>query len=166
MQPEDYLKAILNSSTYFQLFYDYCKSRYCQENLDFWLAVQSYKKHGNKKKAIGIIDEFVGNRVGGEVVNLDERAIATLRGKRDEYIAARQNAKRMGFFKRHWSAGNRKAAEGLFGEAEAHVFNLILNDSYQKYSLTQQGKAVRQAIDKAVAKNGQRYQMLGQTGLI
>jgi hypothetical protein len=165
-QPEDYLRVILATPGYYSIFYEYAKTKHCEENLDFLTAVKGYRKHTHKKTAIRIIDQFVESGYGGFMqggpvpVNLNDGTVLDLRAKRDDYITMRQNAKRMNFFKRHWSSGNRQAAEGLFNEAEAFIFNLVLNDTYAKFAQTPQGQAIEEAIDKRTTKNKTTLDMM------
>lgn len=160
-----YLDIILGTSVYYKAFHAFAKRSLAEENLDFLQAAAAYRRNPSKKEAIGIIDQFVSGNAAQEL-NLDDAARAQLAGDRSGYIAARQNAKRMNFFKRHWTSGNRKAASELFDDAVKSIRLLIIQDTLPKFKRTPEGKTLIQFIDKQQAKNDQRMNALHSTGLM
>jgi hypothetical protein len=142
----DYMNGILHHAAYRQKLHDYLTQSHTEENLDCWTAIQDYKRKPNKTKAIAIIDGWVTNNLA----NISAGQMAHLANDRVQYAAARDNAQRMNFFKRHWSAGQRNAAANLFDSAEGELKTNMLN-AVTNFLNAPEGQAIKLAIDRCNA---------------
>jgi hypothetical protein len=135
--------AVLNNPTYVQIFHAFLKQGHIEENLECWLAIQDYKRNPNKKKAITIIDGWVTSGL----VNISGPEMRALSGKRAAYVALRVDAQKMGFFKRHWSAGDRKASANLFDAAERALL-VNMQNAMMNFLQTPGGQAIAAIIER------------------
>jgi len=159
------LDIILGTPAYYRLFYAFAKQSLTQENLDFLAAAAAYRKDPSKKKAIGIIDEFVKDS-GAASINIDYGMRGSIVAQGNAYGASRGRAKQMGFFKRHWSAGQRKAAENVFDDAITEIRTLVIADTLPKFFRTSTGQAVEADIAKKQAKAAAVRGALLETGFM
>lgn len=153
-----YMAVMLGNPSYFKLLYEFARIEHDQGNLDFILAVREYKKDPNKRKAIAIIDKYVGqNPKKMEVINISLKDFNKFAEARQTYIDRRQKANGMNFLKRYWTSGDRKAAKDLFDDALHHV-EFTIADTVARFFATTVGKA----IEAKIQKDYERAQILMQ----
>lgn len=156
------LSIILGTPSYYKAFYAYAQKSLAQENLDFLAAAATYRKDPGKKKAIAIIDQFVSD-AGASTINVAGPMQRTLVAAGDAFAVERGNAQQLSFFKRHWSANQRKAAENVFDAAIAEIRALAVRELLVPFFKLSTGKAVADDIARHQARPKHAYVLL-ETG--
>lgn len=154
------LDTILGTPAYYRQLYAYAEGEWNTENLDFLTAAAMYRRNPSKQRALDIIDRFVKENAAKQVnISFSQRGgvLAATSG----YAASRASAQGMGFFKRHWTAGHRKAAENVFDEAIHEVRLLVISDTLSRFLATDEGRAIEAAIQyRATRAAGTRAALL------
>jgi hypothetical protein len=150
MPSQQDLDFVLGKPAYVRKLHAFMKTRHRENWLELWLAIQDYKKKPNKTKAINMIDSWVlkkGTAADGiteQEAYVQEKELLDVK---EDYEELRSGASGMGFFKRHWTAGQRIAAANHFDSIEARMLKLIhgiLGDFFE----SQEGQPIDKELDR------------------
>ena len=158
------LHTILGTPSYYRQFRAFAEREYNVENLDFLEAAAAYRRNPSKTRAIAILDRFVKDNSVSQV-NISFTQREDVLTATSGYAASRGRAQRMGFFKRHWTAGHRKAAENVFDDAIDEVQKLVMSDTLHRFLQTPNGVVIAAAIEQRVARPGVGRGVLLHLGL-
>lgn len=145
------LDTILGTPAYYRQLYAFARGEWNSENLDFLEAAATYRRNPSKQRALDIIDRFVRDNAEKQInISFSQRGgvLAATSG----YAASRASAQQMRFFKRHWTAGHRKAAEHVFDEAINEVRQLVISDTLTRFLATDEGRAIEAVIQHRAAR--------------
>ncbi|KAM3866022.1 regulator of G-protein signaling 21-like [Diretmus argenteus] len=121
------LETLLSQRSGQTAFWDFLKSEFCEENLDFWLACEEFKTLNSPeqltRKATSIYEEFIRIESPREI-NLD-------------------------FYTRDITAQNlQQPSPSCFSEAQRKIYSLMENDSFPRFIQSDQYKDLFDAASR------------------